>query len=501
MSEHLPREGRRAREVVDVVVVGSGPNGLAAAVTMARAGLEVLVLEAQDTVGGGARTLDLGLAPDIRHDLCSAVHPLALASPFLRAFDLSARGVSLVVPEVSYAQVFDGGAALAWRDLERTAAGLGADGPAWRSLLGPLVAASPEVVALVLGSRRALGRELAAPRAVRAGIAFALGALEQGSFAWDARWRTREAAALLTGVAAHAISPLPGLAPAGTMLLLASLAHAGGWPLPVGGSQAIVDALVADLEAHGGRVRTGTSVHGWRELPRARAYLMALAPRQVLEIWRDRLPPRVGRGYERFRYGNAAAKVDFVLSGPVPWRSAEVGRAGAVHVGGTRAEMVAAEAAVASGRHAGEPMVLVSDPTGTDPRRESRGLRPLWAYAHVPAGSQVDMTQAVTERIERFAPGFRDVVVASRGIPAAELAHHDATYVGGDIAAGALGPGRVLRGPAGGLDPYATGIPGVSICSASTPPGPGVHGMAGWLAARALLRGRFGLPEPELAPH
>nr|WP_122823043.1 NAD(P)/FAD-dependent oxidoreductase [Georgenia faecalis] len=491
-----------AREVQDVVVVGSGPNGLAAAVTMARAGLDVLLLEAEDTLGGGARTRDLGLAPGVVHDICSAVHPMALASPFLRAFDLPARGVELRVPEVSYAQPLDGGrAALAYRDLERTVDALGADGPAWRSLMAPLAAAPEVVTALALGDKRSLPREVLSGEGVRTAVAFGLRVLEQGTPAWGARFRGEEAPALLTGVASHAITPMPSLASAGVALLLGSLAHGPGWPLPVGGSQAIVDALVADLHAHGGQTRTGTRVRSWRELPRARAYLFDTTPRALAAIWGARMPSRVRESFARARYGNAAAKVDFVLSGPVPWAHPEVGRAGTVHLGGTRAQTAAAEAAVNAGRHAEHPVVLVSDPTLTSPERAVGGLRPLWTYAHVPAGSPRDVTEDITAEIERFAPGFRDVVVASRCVPAARMSEENANYVGGDIAAGEITFWRMFARPRAALDPFATGIPGVYLSSSSAPPGPGVHGLSGWYAAARALRSRFGIDTlPDLAP-
>ncbi len=497
----------------DAVVVGSGPNGLAAAVTMARAGLEVTVLEAQPTVGGGARTVELGLAPGLVHDLCSAVHPMAWASPFFAAFDLAARGVELRTPEISYAQPLPGGrAGIAYRDLERTVAGLGPDGAAWRSLVGSLARDARVTAAVGLGDKRS------APSPVLAGgpsggpmaaARFGLGVLEQGTRLWGRRFTDDVAPALLTGVAAHAITPLPSLAAAGTALLLAALAHAGpGWPLPRGGSGAIVAALVADLEAHGGRIETGRPVRTFADLPPARCVLFDTTPHTVLEVLGDRVVPSVARGLSRFRYGNAAAKVDLVLSGPVPWTVPEVGRAGTVHVGGTRAQMARAEAAVHAGRHADLPMVLLSDPTVTDPDREVDGLRPVWAYAHVPAGSDVDVTEAVLGHVERYAPEVRDVVVASRCTPAARMTGHNANYIGGDISAGAVSIGQMLARPTWRADPYriptvpttAGSNPAAYLCSASTPPGPGVHGLGGWYAARRALRDVFSLPPPRLSP-
>lgn len=503
--------------LLDAVVVGSGPNGLAAAVTLARAGLGVRVLEAQPTAGGGARTVRLPeLDGDLRFDLCSAVHPMAWASPFFRAFDLPAHGVELVAPDIAYAQPLDGDrAGLAYRDLARTADRLGPDGDAWRELLAPLAAGWRQVTALALGDKRTPrgmlegvrrpGGPVPAMQAVasmtRPGLRFGSALVEQGGPRWDRRFLTDEAQALLTGVAAHAIAPLPSLAGAGTALLLAALAHTeGGWAIPVGGSQAITDALVRDLAAHGGTVETGRRVESWSDLPPARAVLFDTTPHTLLRIAGGRVGPVHRAALRRFRYGNAAAKVDFVLSGPVPWAVPDVGRAATVHVGGTRAEMVVAEDTVASGVHADRPVVLVSDPSVADPGRRRGSVRPLWAYAHVPAGSTRDVTDAVTRQIERFAPGFRDVVVGSRCIPAAQMEEHNQNYPGGDISAGAATTWQLVARPTLAPDPYRV-AEGVYLCSASTPPGPGVHGMGGWHAARRALLREFDVRHtPGLAP-
>ncbi|MFW5898945.1 MAG: phytoene desaturase family protein [Jiangellaceae bacterium] len=463
---------------------------------MGRAGLAVEVFEEQPTVGGGARTLDLGLAEGVRHNLCSAVHPMAAASPFFAGFDLAARGVELRYPEVSYAHPLDGGrAGIAYRDLARTVEGLGADGAAWRRVFRPLVEHIDGVVEFGTFDRRRVPWHAAT--AARVGLR----ALEQGSRSWNLRWRSDVAPALLTGVAAHTITPLPSVAAGATAVVLGSLAHSPGWPLPVGGSQAITDAMVADLKAHDGVIHTGAAVTDLDALPRADAYLFDTAPAGLLRIVGDRMPPAYARALSRYRYGNAVAKVDFVLSGPVPWQHPEVGRAGTVHVGGTRPEMAEAEAAVLAGRHPERPMLLLSDPALLDPEREVGGLRPLWTYAHVPAGSIVDVGDAVQAQIERFAPGFSDVVVARNTISAAGMERHNANYVGGDIAAGAVTLWQMLARPAPRWNPYATPVDGVYLCSAATPPGPAVHGMGGLHAARHALRDRFGIHRlPSLAP-
>jgi phytoene dehydrogenase-like protein len=463
---------------------------------MARAGLDVRVFEAQASVGGGARTLDLGMAPGLIHDICSAIHPLAAASPFFRAFNLRARGVDLRFPDVSYAQPLDGGqAGIAYRDLDRTVDELGPDGRAWRRLLGPLVKHVSGVVDAALSDRRSI------PKDPISAAQLGLSVLEQGTRLWNRRWTEDRAPALLTGVGTHAIGRQPSLPVAGTAVMLAALAHAPGWAMPVGGSQAIVDAMVDDLKAHGALVTTGVEVTAFEQLPRARAYLFDTTPRNLVQVLGDRLSDRYRRSMQRYRYGDGVAKVDFVLSGPVPWAHPVIGQASTIHVGGTRAEMGHAEAEIASGRHAERPLVLVSDPVLTDPAREVGGLRPLWTYTHVPSGSTVDVGDTVQAQIERFAPGFGDVVVERRTVPAAQMPHHNANYIGGDFAAGALTTWQLLARPALKWDPWATPVPGVYLCSSATPPAPGVHGMCGLHAARRALRARFGVKRlPDLSP-
>ncbi len=483
---------RSTRTVVDAVVVGAGPNGLAAAMTLARAGLEVHVVEAEPTLGGGARTVDLGLAPGLVHDLCSAVHPMALASPFLRDFDLAAHGVELALPEVSYAQPLDGArAGIAWRDLDRTAEGLGADAAAWRRYFGPLVRRADVVTALSLGDKRSVPGEALTPGGALTAAAFGARLLTQGTPAWDRPLRTETARALLTGVASHAISPLPSLAAAGTATFLGTLAHAVGWPIPIGGSQAISDALTGDLRAHGATITTDHRVTRLDELPPARAVLLDTSADTVLRLLAGRLAPAVAGGLRRLGHAGAAAKVDLVLSGPIPWAAPDVSRAGTVHLGGSREEMAAAENAVLAGRLPDRPLVLASDPSIADPSRIVDGLRPVWTYAHVPLGCPVDPTERVLGQLERFAPGVRDLVVASRAIPASRMHEHDAALVGGDIALGSVTMASMVARPRAAWNPWRLTDDGAYLCSSATVPGPGVHGMSGYYAARAALRDRF----------
>ncbi|MGO0605514.1 phytoene desaturase family protein [Brevibacterium linens] len=487
---------------VDAVVVGSGPNGMAAAVTLARAGLSVEVFEAQPTIGGGARTLDLGLAPGITHDICSAVHPLAIASPFFVDFDLRARGLGFTTPEVSYAQPLDGKpAALAFHDLDETVDRLGEAGPEWRRFFAPLLERVDDAIWLSLGDKRSIPETLRDVPGIANVVKFGLRLLSQASPAWNIPLSHESSQALFTGVAAHAIGGLPAMGTAATATMLSTVAHAGGWPSPIGGSQAIIDHLVADLEAHGGTVHANSPIAHVTDLPKARTYLLDTSALGAAQIFSGLLPAQVDKSLRGFEQGNAAAKVDFVLDGPVPWSDPEVGRAGTIHVGGSRAQMAAAEAQVMNGRMPADPVCLVSDPTIFDPSREVGGLRPLWTYAHVPFDCPLDPTEYITRQIERFAPGFRDRIVAHNAIPASEMAGHNQNYIGGDIATGVVSFYRMMARPRLTWDSYSLGVPGAFLCSAATPPAPGVHGMNGWFAARRALKTRFGIDEaPSLSP-
>lgn len=474
---------------MDVTVVGSGPNGLAAAVVCARAGLRVQVLEAQPTLGGGSRTLPDTEYPDVRHDICSAIHPLALASPFFAEFDLRARGVQLAVPEISYANPLTGmPSAVAYQDLERTCAGL-SEPESWRHLMGPLVSHGDDVVAFLIGDKRSL------PPDVPAAALLGQRMLKQGTRAWNTL-RGEDARALFTGVAAHTIARMPSFVAAGAGLLLATLAHTVGWPVPVGGSQVIADALMEDLRAHGGELHTGVEVTA----PPPGVVLYDTAPTALLGIYGSTLPPRYAATLQRYKFGPGVAKVDFVLSQDIPWKDPQLASAATLHLGGTRTQMAYAEKEIAAGRHADWPMVLAAQSFTADSSRiDADGRRPFWTYAHVPTDSPVDQTDSVTKVMERFAPGFSDIVVAARSIPASRLHEHDANYVGGDIGVGGNNVLRALLGPTPRVNPWTTPIPKAYLCSSATPPGGGVHGMSGFYAARTVLKREFGLGVPSLA--
>lgn len=465
----------------DAVVVGSGPNGLAAALTMARAGLRVQVVEGAGEPGGGCRTAELTV-PGFAHDVCSAVHPLAAASPFFRSLDLAARGVRLLTPKVAVAHPLDGGRAGAITgSVAETADRLGPDGRAYRSLMAPLVRHSDAVLDLVLAPLRSLPAEL-----LPAGLFAAEGLLPARLLA--ARLRTPEGRALLAGVAGHSMRPLSAPLTSAFGLTLMLLAHTTGWPVVEGGSGRLAAAMAAELAELGGSITTGCWIERLDQLPAARVVLLDVTPRQLLELAGDRLPASYRRAMRRFRYGPGVCKVDWALDGPVPWLSETCREAGTVHAGGTIADVSRSEADVSAGRHPERPFCLVAQPGVVDAGRAPAGRQTLWGYCHVPAGSDVDMSDRIEGQIERFAPGFRDRILARSVRTASDMERYNPGYVGGDITAGAATLRQTIGRPALRWNQYRTPLPGVYLCSASTPPGGGVHGMCGLWAARTALR-------------
>ncbi|GAA1684567.1 NAD(P)/FAD-dependent oxidoreductase [Nonomuraea maheshkhaliensis] len=460
----------------DAVVVGSGPNGLVAAVTLARAGREVLLLEAAERFGGGLRSAELTL-PGHVHDLGATVMAMALASPAFRGLEL--KGVEFAHSPVAVAHPLDDRpAVLVHRDVRRTAAGLGPDAGAWLASVGALVKAGLPLVELLL---KPLGPWPVAPRAFAGAAWFGpMAALPATTFA--KALRTVEARALLAGMSAHSMLDLRSPLTAGYGLTLAGLAHLVGWPVVRGGSQVLADALVAELRSLGGQAVAGHRVRRLAELD-APIVVLDVTPRQLLAL--ADLPAGYRRRLERYRYGPGVFKMDWALDGPVPWRDPAVAGAATVHLGGTFEEIVLSEAEMAAGRHSPRPYVLLVQPYAADP---TRGGHTLWAYCHVPKGSAADMSDAIETQIERYAPGFRDRVLARHVSGPAELEAGNPNLVGGDIGGGLASLGQFLRRPVWSPAPWRTPLPGVFLCSSSTPPGPGAHGMGGWQAARLALR-------------
>jgi phytoene dehydrogenase-like protein len=465
----------------EAIVVGSGPNGLACAVELARSGVRVTVLEAGERIGGGTRTSKLTV-PGLLHDDCSATHPMAVGSPFLRSLDLEAHGLEWLWPEVDLAHPLDDGSAgVMVRSIEETAQRLGEDGKAWRRVFGPPSAHFGELLEDITKPVVHLPRHPL--RLVRFGLAAATPATLLGR-----SWRTPQARALFGGVAAHAFSPLNRPMSSSVGCALISACHAFGWPVAKGGSGAISDALAAVLRAHGGKIETGRRVSDLDGLGGADVVVFDLAPGAVAEIAGDRLPARVARAYRRYRHGPGAFKLDLAVDGGVPWTNEACRRAGTVHVIGPFEELVSAELAIHRGSMPERPYVLVGQQYLADPERSEGNLHPLWAYAHVPSGYAGDATEAILGQIERFAPGFRERIVASSVRAPADLVAYNANYVGGDIITGANTPVQILFRPRVALDPYSCGAPGLYICSAATPPGAGAHGIGGYNAARSALR-------------
>jgi phytoene dehydrogenase-like protein len=474
--------------VTTAVVVGAGPNGLAAAVRLAQHGVEVEMLEGADVIGGGTRTSELTV-PGVLHDHCSAFHPIGVGSPYLRTLDLERYGLHWRWPEIDCAHPLDSGdAGLLWRSIDETAAGLGPDGARWRRAFADVAAGFDELAEDVMGPIVHVPRHPL--RLARFGPPALLPASVTARW-----WRSEKARALFGGVAAHAYYPFHRPTSSAVGVTIIAAGHRYGWPVAEGGSRAITDALAAVLADLGGKVHTGMPVRHANDIPPADVVLLDLAPGAVADLLGDRLPPRVARAYRRFRHGPGAFKVDFAVEGGVPWTNDACGRAGTVHLGGTFDEIARSEREIARGVMPERPFVLVGQQYLADPTRSAGDIHPLWTYAHVPHAYTGDATEAIVSQVERFAPGFRDRIVARAVRSTAAIASYNPNYVGGDVLTGANTERQVVMRPRAALDPYRTGIPSVFICSAASPPGAGAHGMCGYHAAGSALR-HLRVPSP-----
>ncbi len=474
-----------AHRQYDAIVVGAGPNGLAAAITLARSGQKVLLLESKETVGGGCRSAALTV-PGFLHDVCSAVHPLGVASPFFRDLPLALHGLSWIESPAALAHPLDDGTAVVLeRSLEATCRALGPDAEAYRRLISPVVENWEHLSADFLGPARWPRHPITLAR-------FGMRALCSGTGLARSAFRGERAQALFAGMAAHSILPLESPLTASFGLVLAAVAHRIGWPIPRKGSQQIADALASYLRSLGGDIHTGEAVSSLDDLPNARAYLLDVTPAQVLKIAGSRLPEGYRRQLSHYRYGPGVFKMDWALSGPIPWRAEECARAVTVHLGGTLEEIAASERAVWDGRTPERPFVLLSQPSLFDPSRAPAGQQAVWAYCHVPNGSVANMREQMEAQIERFAPGFRRLILGRSELGPAAMEAYNANYVGGDIIGGVQDWRQFFARPVARPVPYTTPAQGIYICSASTPPGAGVHGMCGYYAARAALHNGHG---------
>lgn len=468
----------------DAVVIGSGPNGLAAAITLARAGHSVIVYEAKETIGGGSRSMELTL-PGFVHDVCSAIHPLGIASTFFRTLPLDRYGLEWIQPSAPLAHPLDDGTAVMLeRSIEETAAGLGRDADAYRRLMMPLAAHWDVIASAFLGPLR-IAPLVRHPFSL---AHFGLKAIRSACGLTEHTFREARARAMLGGISAHWMLPLEQMPSAAPAMVLGALGHTVGWPIPKGGSQRIADAMAAYLRSMGGEIVTGVEIKSLEMLPASQVVLCDVTPRQLLGIAGSRIPHGYQRRLQRYRYGPGVFKLDLALDGPIPWMAAECSRAGTVHVGGTLVEIAAGEAAVWRGEHPERPFVLLAQQSLFDPTRAPAGKHTVWAYCHVPPGSSFDMTERVERQIERFAPGFRDRILARHSFTATQLHDYNPNYIGGDINGGVQDLWQLFTRPTIQVNPYATPVEGLYLCSSSTPPGGGLHGLCGYFAARSAMK-------------
>jgi phytoene dehydrogenase-like protein len=483
----LPKNGLAAPSLYnesmefDAVIVGAGPNGLAAAIEIARAGHSVCVLESRETIGGGARTAELTL-PGFLHDVCSAVHPLGIASPFFKTLPLAEHGLKWVHPPACLAHPFDEvPAAILRRSIRDTCATLERDALAYEKLFSPLVRNAEKLLPEILGP------PLHLPRHPFVLMRFGIHAIRSAQGFADRQFQGNRARGLFAGIAAHSNMPLDASPTAAFGLLLGLLAHVGGWPIVKGGSQKLSDALASYLTSLKGRIVTGTHVKSLREVPESRALIFDLTPRQILKLAFDKLPPRYRWELQKYQYGPGVFKVDWALSSPIPWKAPECLQAATVHIGASAEEIIEGESIVAKGRCPERPFVLLAQQSLFDETRAPQGQHTAWAYCHVPSNSKIDMTDRIESQVERFAPGFRDCILARHIMTATELESYNPNYIGGDITGGLQNLLQVIGRPSLRVTPYSMPVKGWFICSSSTPPGGGVHGMCGYHAARAAL--------------
>jgi phytoene dehydrogenase-like protein len=466
----------------DAIIVGSGPNGLAAAITLAQDGQKVLVLEAKDTLGGGTRTAEITL-PGFQHDICSAIHPLGVASPFFSRLPLDNFGLEWIHPPVALAHPFnDGQVAILGRSIDESAGSMGVDKLAYKKLIAPLVGSWQEILEDILGPFPLI------PHHPVKLARFGLQALRSLRGFAESNFRGAQARGLFAGLAGHGMLPLEDFTTASIAIVLGMLAHAVGWPIPRGGSQAISNAMAKYLESLGGEIVTGQEVKSLDDLPTSDAVLLDITPRQIVQICGDRLPPRYRKQLESYRYGPGVCKVDFALREAIPWTAADCHRAGTIHLGATLEEISASESAVWQGRNPEKPLVLLAQQSLFDESRAPGGQHTAWAYCHVPHGSSSDVSDQITAQIERFAPGFREIILAKHVYTAPQMQAYNPNYVGGDINGGVQDWKQLFTRPVPRWSPYTTPVKGLYICSSSTPPGGGVHGMCGYHAAKRVLR-------------